>query len=197
MTADLELLTLQYNLFEMLQVPLCSDYLTADADNQNQCPGSGSYDFSITYKLPSAGQESTSWLASGWAGSGIVRIYAEQDTSMLIGQCTFTMKTYVTPSASSSLPYTPTAAETVGIVLGALAVVALACLWCYCCRRKRAQKTTMSDTKTITDVKSTVTPEDVASFFKRMDDEQKSMMSGNPKSVTSKNNSKSVVSELP
>src|SRR3569832_1513339 len=127
----------------MMPVPLCSDALVASASNSNQCPGDGSYGFSVSYELPSAGEQSTSWLASGWAGSGIIRMYAADDDTMLIGECTFNLKTYVTPAETKSGFFqTPSAAATVGIVLGALAAVALLSLWCYCCAKKRRPKIT-------------------------------------------------------
>lgn len=171
LSTDVELLTLKYNLHEFMPVPLCSDYLVADSNNQNQCPYDGSYGFSVNYKLPSAGEQSTSWLASGWAGSGIMRIYAEEDESMLIGECTFSMKTYVTPSQTRGFMQAPSAAATVGIVLGALAAVALVCLYCYCCisKRKVAQESSGDD--------KTVTKDDLSTFFKRLDDEKSQILS--------------------
>lgn len=169
-TTDIELLTLQYNLHEMMPIPLCSDSLTAGSNNQNACPGDGSYGFSFSYKLPSAGEKSTSWLASGWAGSGIMRIYAEQDESMKIGECTFDLKTYVTPTADQGFFQAPSAAATVGIVLGGLAAIALVCLYCYCCAKKRKQKLADEEKET-----KTISPDDLSTFFKRLDEEAKSI----------------------
>jgi hypothetical protein len=140
MSTDVELMTLKYNFQDMMPVPLCSESLQAGENNQGDCPADGTYAFAVSYDLPSAGDQSTSWLASGWAGSGVIRMYAEEDESMMIGECTFNLKTYVTPTAEKGFLQTPSAAATVGIVLGALAAVALVCLWCYCCARKKKQQ---------------------------------------------------------
>lgn len=175
MTTDVSLLTLNYNFFELMPINLCSDYLAENENNEGGCPADGSYDFSVTYGLPSAGEESTSWLASGWAGSGVIQIFATEDGSTLIGECTFNLKTYVTPSADKGVFQTPSAAVTVGIVLGALAVFALVCLYCYCCCRKRRRQRTSNDNK------STGGETSSFSFFRRMDDK---------KTVTSKSTTK-------
>lgn len=187
MTCDLELLTLTYNFFTMMPVDMCSEYLSygQDDDYQGECPSNGDYDFSVTYTLPGAGDESTSWLATGWAGSGLFQLFAEEDDSMLIGECTFSLKTYVTPSAEQSYPI-PSAAVTAGIVLGALAFVALICCWCYCCTRRR-KKTGGSDSDTLSGGS-------MSTGFKRMDDvgsiksskSNKSNKSGNSKSSKNK-----------
>jgi hypothetical protein len=176
MSTDVELMTLKYTFQDMMPVPLCSEYLTAGENNGGECPADGTYAFSVSYDLPSAGEQSTSWLASGWAGSGSIRMYAEEDESMLIGDCTFNLKTYVTPTAEKGFFQTPSAAATVGIVLGTLAAVALLCLWCYCCAKKKKQKVTGS----ADDTKSVVTKDDLSTFFKRLDEDNKSRMSAAP-----------------
>lgn len=140
--ADLSMWTLSFNLFDMLQVPLCDSSFVADANNQNDCPGDGSFDFELAYKLPSAGGESTSWLASGWQGTGTIQMFAQQDETMLIGDCTLALRTFVTSSSSAqkSLLSTPSAAASVGIASAVAAVIALMCLYCYCCMKKKRQK---------------------------------------------------------
>jgi len=192
MTADLSLFALNFNLVDMMQVPLCDETMVADENNENECPGDGANEYSFTYNLPNAGSEQTSWLASGWEGSGVIQMFAEQNENMKIGECYLDLKTYVTQKSTSgekSLIGTPSAAATVGIVLGAVAVMALACLFCYCCRRKRKEKAKIS-------------AEDNESHFKRMEDEKsfwsgtKSAKSSGTKS-TKKGSVGSVVSELP
>lgn len=170
MSTDVDLLTLKYNFHDMMPVPLCSDYLVAGDSNAGQCPADGSYAFAVSYELPSAGDQSTSWLASGWTGSGVIRMYAEDDETMLIGECSFNLKTYVTPSSEKTGFFqTPSAAATVGIVLGAFVAVALVGLWCYCCAKKRRQKIQENPE----DMKS-ITKDDLSTFFKRLDDDNKS-----------------------
>jgi hypothetical protein len=185
LTADLSLWSLQFNLVDMMQVPLCDATMVANANNQNDCPGDGSMDYSITYKLPNAGSEATSWLASGWQGSGLVQMYAQQDESMKIGECVLELKTYVTQkSTEKNLIGTPSAAVTAGIVVAVAAVLSLLFLYCVCCRRKKAND---SSNKTVA--------VEEGSHFKRMEDD-KSYWSGSKKThVTAA--SQSVVSDLP
>jgi hypothetical protein len=102
MTANLELLTLDFALFDMLPVPLCHDTMVADSSNENECPGTGSYDFSVNYTLPGAGSEKTSWLASGWGGKGLIQMFAEVDDTMKIGECGLDLLTYVTRQESNA-----------------------------------------------------------------------------------------------
>ena len=138
LSVNVELLTLKYTFFNMMPVPLCSSSLVAASGNAGDCPANGAYGFSVNYKLPTAGSGSTSWLATGWAGSGTFKLYAQNDLSMLIGQCSFNLKTYVTPSPNrSTVPWTPSAAAATGITLGVLAFIALGCLYCSCCRARR------------------------------------------------------------
>jgi hypothetical protein len=193
MTANLNLWTMDFNLVDMLQVPLCDETMVAADGNANACPGSGSYDYSFTYKLPNAGREETSWLATGWQSTGKIEMFAEQDENMKIGECTIVLKTYVTQKGEKTLFGSPSAATTVGIVLGALAFFFLAFAYCYCCRRKKGKVTA-----------------DDQSQFHRMDDE-KSFWTGvgtarsskSKKSVASKETNiaeggnQSVVSDLP
>ena len=93
-TSSISLFSLDFSLFEMMQVPLCNaDYLVADENNANgDCPADGTYTFSVPYKLPNSGAETASWLASGWQGDGLIEIFAEQDESMLVGQCTMDLQ---------------------------------------------------------------------------------------------------------
>lgn len=191
MSAELMLWTLDFNLLDMMQVPLCDESMVADENNANDCPGDGAHAFSITYKLPSAGSDPASWLASGWEGSGIVRMYAEPSEDMMIGECTLALRTYVTQKNKDSLVGTPSAAATAGIVVGVAALLALLAFYCYCCRSKRKAKKAKINAA-----------EDEEAYFKRMEDER-SYWSGTGSraskktSATKKTNaSASVVSEL-
>jgi len=161
-------MTLQYNFNEMLAIPLC-EYVQPQGDYE--CPSDGSYAFSLDYPLPSAGGESTSWLASGWAGKGTIGIYAKKDESMLIGQCSFNMKTYVTSDESRGIFQTPSAAAMVGIVLGSVAALVIVGLWWRCCSRGKPKK------KSTDDGKSVLTRDDITTLFRRLDDETRSHLS--------------------
>jgi len=162
-TSDLSFWTLDFNLFDMLSVPLCDDTMTADENNANDCPGDGSYSYSVVYKLPNSGSDSASWLASGFEGSGFIRMYAEADESMMIGECILNLQTFMTETEESGLLRTPSAAAATGIALAVLAVVAMTCLYCYCCCRRRP------DTRK----QPRGNPEDsLESMFQRMEDEK-------------------------
>lgn len=63
----------------------------------------------------------------------------KDDSSMdesLIGSCTFNLKTMVTNKADGSFT-PPSAAMTIGIVAGVLALGSLIWLYCTCCRRSK------------------------------------------------------------
>lgn len=65
-------------------------------------------------------------------------MYAEKNENMLIGECLLDLKTSVTPNeAQEGLYKTPSAAMTVGAILGVGAVGALMSLYCYCCCASR------------------------------------------------------------
>lgn len=193
MSAKLKLWSMDFNLLDMMQVPLCDETMTADESNENECPGDGSHNYALDYKLPSAGNGATSWVASGWEGSGLVQMFAEPNEDMLIGECTLILRTYVTKSNTDTLELTPSASQTAGIVLAVAAMLALLIFWCYCCRRKKQNKIAVKDV------------ESDETSFKRMEDER-SFWSGlgsraSKKSATSKKteaNSEalSIVSEL-
>ena len=172
LSSDMELVTLQYQFFDKAQIPLCGDGLTATTDDA-ACPGDGSYQFSVDYNVPSAGDEHQSWLASGWNGKGVIQIFAEADETMLIGECSFVLDTYVTPATEANF-YSrtvnpPSAAATVGIVLGTLAALGLVCLYCYCCKRKA--KKALVDDEYYVPTHGSKQGDDVSAFFKRLDDE--------------------------
>jgi hypothetical protein len=200
-SSDLSFWTLDFSLFDMLEVNVCHSSVVADAGNTNACPGDGMYDFSVGYKLPSAGSEQTSWLASGWEGSGTITMYAQPNVSMKIGACILDLQTYVTPASGKekSLLNIPSAAVAAGIVLGALLVLALLFLYCYCCCcKKGAQKA-----KTVPP--TTPTTETQPSFFQRMDDDKstsgRSILSSSksyagPIPSSPKSAGRSVVSEM-
>jgi len=183
--------TLDFTLLDMMQIPLCDDTMTASENNENDCPGDGAYGFDITYKLPSSGSDPSSWLASGWEGSGIVQMFAQPDEDLLIGECTLALRTYVTQKNKESLVGTPSAAATAGIVLGVAALLAMLTCWCWCCRKKRQAKKAK--------VQSV---EDEQTYFRRMEDERSYWSGTGSKATkktaaTKKSSASSVVSELP
>lgn len=168
-SSELSFLTLDFALFDMMAISLCHDDMEASQYNYNDCPGDGEYKFSVPYRLPTTGKNTATWLATGWEGSGYIRMYAEENENMLIGECLLTMETMRTPDQTSdSFLRTPSAAATAGIVLGVGAVMGLMCMYCYCCmRRNKGQVKAQKKSK------SAVTPEDsLEAVFKRMEDEK-------------------------
>jgi hypothetical protein len=200
LSAGLSLWTLQFNLVDMLQVPLCDESLVADSGNVNACPGDGAFKYEFEYALPTAGSPQTSWLASGWKGSGLIQMFAQQDESMKIGECKLSLNTYVTQkSGRNSLIGTPSAAVSLGMVLAAIVVLAALGTYCYCCcgsaKRPRVRKSKIS---TVTYSNDDDNDNEDAAHFKRMEDE-KSFWSGSGKGSkkSKKTESSSVVSDLP
>lgn len=202
MTADLSLWSLHFNLVDMMQVPLCDESMVADANNQNECPGDGTHKYEFEYTLPKAGTEYTSWLASGWKGSGLIQIFAEQNENMKIGECKLSLNTYVTrKSSEKSLIGTPSAATSLGILVALLVVLAGLGMYCYCCcgKNKRPKKMAKNKVQAMTYTANDDDDGDDAAHFKRMEDE-KSFWSGSKKSKksasTAKDSSNSVVSDM-
>lgn len=190
LSADLYLMGISFNLCEMREISLCDESMVADEANENDCPGDGSFGYSITYNLPSAGPEVASWLATGWKGNGVLQIFAAQDESMMIGDCELDLKTFVTQH-NETLIGAPSAAISTGIALGALAALSLLCCYCYCCRRRRTTKEQPS--------KKQQGADDDESYFHRLE-EERSYWSGKSKSNKSKKTEatsrQSVVSDL-
>ena len=152
--------TLDFNLLDMYEVPLCDESMVADESNEQECPGDGANSFSITYELPSAGDERASWLASGWRGSGVVKMYAEPSENMLIGECNLSLRTHVTQKNKSSLVGTPSASVTMWIVVASALSFAALLFYCYCCHGKGKGR------------KKVENFEDQSTYFKRMEDER-------------------------
>lgn len=218
LSAELSLFSIDFDLVNMQQVPLCYDpnannqegqdqaegadyYDAAEAGDQadyndaaqgdyndanggrmlqdgyedfdyENCPGDGSYSFSVEYVLPSAGRESASWLASGWTGEGLIEMFAQRNENMKIGSCVLKLNTFVSPDDSDSLINPPSAAATAGIILAVLAAVFLMCFYCYCCRSSKTKAKRNS---------SSVGGDDAISTFRRMEDDDNMTK---PRSIT-------------
>jgi len=179
-------MTLNYNFNEMMPLPLCYYYLKPSESNQYDCPGDGSYGFSVNYILPGAGGQSSSWLATGWAGTGTISIFAESNENMMIGQCTFNLKTYVTPDPERGIFQTPSAAASVGMLGGSVAALVLICFWMRCCRRSSGHDTDDEGAKLCQDdVVTQLSADDISTLFKRLDEETRSQLSTDSKRMFS------------
>ncbi|GAX22133.1 hypothetical protein FisN_6Hh383 [Fistulifera solaris] len=170
LSVDLKFLTLEYKPFEMRQFQLCHGNLVQGQDSQSECPADGTYMYSISYKLPASGGGHPVWLASGFQGNGVIRMYAEQDERMLIGECHLRLKTYVTKTDENTFGplVTPSAAVTLGIASAFLALLGLCSCFRRCCFRRRRKVedavleneslfTRMEDDKIVTTSRSTRT----------------------------------------
>lgn len=120
---------------------LCSGNLVQADGSQSECPADGSYSYSIPYKLPTAGAGHPVWLASGFQGNGIIRMFAEQDERMLIGECHVKLRTYVTRTKENTYgPFeTPSAAVSLGIASALMALIGLCCCYSRCCVRRKSK----------------------------------------------------------
>eukprot|EP00977_Amphora_coffeiformis_P020353 scaffold8130_cov164-Amphora_coffeaeformis.AAC.5 len=190
LSADLSLFSIDFSLVSKQAVPLCyfeenyqdnggeeeqADYNGEQNvyDNNNNgrrfldgavdygnCPADGCYPFSVEYVLPSAGNDSAAWLASGWQGTGTIEMFAQRNDQYKIGMCSLTLNTFVTKEDSSSLLSAPSAAATAGIILAIILATVLMCCYCYCCIRSRKTKK-----------ESLEAGDDVTSNFRRLDED--------------------------
>ena len=137
-SADLSFLSLDYDLMQYLQVPICGDYLTAEANddndddgNQQECPADGIYNFQMPYVLPSE-ENKASWIATGWNGKGEIFVYSEANNQdSLIGHCQLYFSTAVSNSGNSfaSKFPVPSAMITTIVVLAFVSILVLSCLY--------------------------------------------------------------------
>lgn len=160
-SGSLNFLTMKYDLFNDLPLDMCGQWVQDpnyrdDDGYASGCPEDGQYTVSVPYTLPSSG-DATSWLATGWAGSGDIQVYSQQnsnnDDAYLVGHCVFQLKTAVTRSPAGSDSgfwlgaHPPSAATTSIILLVLLALLLLCCCYCACRRRKTA--VVASDTSSV------------------------------------------------
>ena len=143
-SADLNFLSIEFDLLQYLQVPICGQYVSpegysAEANdnddgnaNADGCPADGLYDFNITYFLP---QEETkaSWLATGWKGEGEVSFYAgANNADSLMGSCQLHFATAVSPANSESflakVPI-PSSFVTAAVIFAFVCFLILTCLY--------------------------------------------------------------------
>jgi hypothetical protein len=162
-TAELNLMTLQYELFNDLSVKFCGDWIYAQQNGN--CPGDGSYHFEVPYTLPRS-RDFTTWFATGWKGTAYISITNGRKSStydnstiesapVQLGYCELHFSTYTTESDALGWSTLPTAMA-VSITLVAL-TAAMACCCCYLMCRKRRRY---------------VTDEPDESRFQRMEDGQ-------------------------
>lgn len=145
MSADLNFLSLEFDLLQYLQIPICGRYIypegydvevngndDGNANADNGCPRDGIYDFNVTYFLPEE-EAKESWLATGWDGEGEILIYsAANDADSLMGSCQLHFGTAVSPVSSESLLANvpiPSSFVTAAVIFAFVCFLILTCLY--------------------------------------------------------------------
>lgn len=129
-SAKLQLMTVDYDLFQFLPVNFCGDWVY---DANFGCPDDGAYTFQVPYQLPNA-EGINAWFASGWQGVSYVKIYrAEKATSALLAHCKLHFKTFVTDSGARNWYTLPSAAQATIVLFGILGALFMIVL-CLACR---------------------------------------------------------------
>ena len=131
-SAKLQLMTLQYDLFEFLPFGFCGDWITEQNGN-NACPGNGTYYFSVPYELPDDNDFRT-WFATGWQGTAYLKIFqTRSEDSPLLAHCRLHFRTYVTDNGDFTLPSAAQATLFLFAILGGM----ISILVCITCRKKK------------------------------------------------------------
>ena len=145
MSADLNFLSLEFDLLQYLQIPICGRYISPEGDSaaangndegnangDDGCPGDGVYEFNVPYFLPEDDTKE-SWLATGWDGEGEILIYsAANDADSLMGSCQLRFGTAVSSasdeSVMSKVPI-PSSFVTAAVIFAFVCFLVLTCLY--------------------------------------------------------------------
>mmetsp|Transcript_11125 Transcript_11125/g.26735 ORF Transcript_11125/g.26735 Transcript_11125/m.26735 type:complete len:272 (-) Transcript_11125:109-924(-) len=144
-SANLRLLSVEYNLLEFYPINYCGDWINTnnDTDNGMPCPNwNGEHAFVIPYTLPWDDDDITTWFATGWSGVSSLQIRnGNTKGNTLLTDCTLKWHTYVTPSRQEGWKTMPSAAQA-GIVLASVLTAFLCCCtYITCCRRRKRHVT--------------------------------------------------------
>jgi len=145
-TATLNMLTLEYELFELLPFNFCGDWVkNANGYYSNSsCPYDGYYHFDLSYTLP-PNPGRTTWFASGWtATSEIVIFNSRTEGSAILTDCLLEFHTYVsqhTVNANGDEWQAVPSAASVTIVLLGIAVLMCVTICCLACRTRKQRVT--------------------------------------------------------
>jgi hypothetical protein len=139
-SANLQMLSLEYELFDLLPFNFCGQWVQNGYGYSNvTCPNDGYYHFDLTYQLPET--DKTSWFASGWtATSEIMIVSSRGDNPSILADCKLQFHTYVTQSQESEWQSLPSAAV---VTLSLVGVVVAMCsvICCLACRKKKKRVT--------------------------------------------------------
>lgn len=104
------------------------------------CPQDGTYSFQVKYKLPSAGDDQSAWLATAWTGTADIAVLAEEGNyESMAGYCTLTLHTDVTANAAKQFQ-TPTAQVVSFLVLAVLVTIGVLYIYCRCCASRGSRE---------------------------------------------------------
>ena len=142
-SAKLQMLTLEYELFELLPFNFCGEWVSTTSDNGNMtnyaCPHDGRYTFSIDYTLPE-NKDKTTWFASGWTATAEIMIHSKRsESSTILADCKLEFHTSVTHNEESSeWKDLPSAAT---ITFGLLSVALFLCMTvCFLACKKKTRE---------------------------------------------------------
>ena len=155
-TAELQLLTVDYELFELLPFNFCGNFVNDQSGyySNTTCPGDGYYNFHLAYQLPENDDKST-WFATGWTATTEFMIFSSRyQGASILADCKLEFHTSVSQAQQTgewkSLP--SAAIVTLSLLGAGLCMILTICV--LACRPKR---------KRATDI-------DYGQDFKRMDE---------------------------
>jgi len=148
-SANLRLMSVEYNLFEDHPINFCGDWIEAYKGNNsdsgstnsssNCANGDGSFYFNIPYTLPHDDDDITTWFATGW--SGVSTLQVRSNSGITLSDCSLSWHTYVTPSEEVGWKTMPSSAQS-GIVLASvLTAILCCCTYITCCRKRKKHVT--------------------------------------------------------
>lgn len=140
-SANLQMLSLQYELFQNLPFNFCGEWVQNSYGYSNvTCPYDGYYHFDLNYQLP-PNEDKSSWFASGWTATSEITIKSSRsESASILADCKLEFHTYVTQNQESEWQSLPSAAVVTLSLLGAaLAMCVVIC--CLACRKKTKRVT--------------------------------------------------------
>lgn len=131
-SANVRFNSLEFDLLQYLQVPICGEYITEEENAQNECPADGTYDFYLPYVIPDHEESQATWLVTGWSGQGEISFFSEANNIYsLIGTCQLHFSTAATQNTGhpilSKVPI-PSALVTSAVLVAFVAFLALTCV---------------------------------------------------------------------
>lgn len=138
------MLTLEYELFELLPFNFCGDWVSSTADNGNvtnyTCPEDGRYTFSLDYTLPE-NKDKTTWFASGWTATSEIMIYSSRtESSTILADCKLEFHTSVTHTEESAEWKELPSAATITFALLSVALFMCMVVCFLACKRTKGRE---------------------------------------------------------